>query len=455
VAFIQTGEDQSFRDLCAGRVDVIEVARVPRPGEQHACTRRGVDLVGPLEIGADAIVLATKNETDVGGDCVTTAEARDIFRSASPVTNWNQVGFDDLALHTTGRDDRAREFTFFGNEVLNVASPSLADVRSDYRLKGTDKAVREEVINRRRLRQARTLIARRAAALRRATRGARKRFVDRAVRAADRQVLAQIARVNAHNKRHKITVDAAKLAAHNRRLDEHAKRKAARAANARFDLRLRRQGRDFARRTLAAATAPGVVGFFRFSYYELFEDQLRPLEIDFGVPETPDGQPLTADLLPPGTPASRATVNPPPKTRDGRRIYPGPNCVFPSQLTITTGAYPFARRLFLFTYKQALRRTEVRDFLTFALQNARRIAISQRLVPITDRQQADALTVVTGRRPQPTPQPAAPNAAPTTPTTPGAQPAPSQPSTAAPSNGIPGVSSRTSTTPGQAGAGGP
>ena len=45
--------------------------------------------------------------------------------------------------------------------------------------------------------------------------------------------------------------------------------------------------------------------YVRFSYYELFEDQLRPFEITL-----PDGQ---------------------------------RNCVFPSQRTITSGEYPLAR----------------------------------------------------------------------------------------------------------------
>jgi hypothetical protein len=339
---------------------------------------------------------------------------------------------------------------FFGNEVLGLPNPTQADVRADYRAKTTDQAVREEVTNARRVVAANRLVSQRRRQLFASTQKSRKSFVDREVKLADQRVLAHIARVNASLKRHKVTVNGPALAAHNLRLDERAKRRAADRANAQFDAQLNAQVQDFSRSTLATADAPGVVGFFRFSYYELFEEQLRPLEIDYGVPETADSQPITQSELPPGTPSAALLSSPPSRTVDGRRIYPGPNCVFPSQLTITNGSYPYSRRFFLFTYRQAVRRSEVRDFLVFALQNARSLATQQRLVPITDAQLSDELFFVTGQRPQAASRPATGTTGPTGPTGPGGAtgtstgqaPAPAQQTGTPAPNAIPGVSSR-------------
>jgi hypothetical protein len=185
-----------------------------------------------------------------------------------------------------------------------------------------------------------------------------------------------------------------------------------------------------------------VIGGFRFTYYELFEDQLRPLEIDYGVPVTASGQPVTLEDLSeadqrriralttattetvPGVdvqatqtvdgeittvPTARAIPDLPAsqlpdETKDGEKIYPGPNCVFPSQVTITSGAYPFSRRIYLFSYSQALERDIVKAYLTAALQRAQSDASNNRLVPITDAQLQQELAIVAnnGREAPPT-----------------------------------------------------
>ena len=88
----------------------------------------------------------------------------------------------------------------------------------------------------------------------------------------------------------------------------------------------------------------GHVAYFRFSYYELFEDQLRPFEIT-----RPDGQ---------------------------------TNCIFPSQRTITSGEYPLARQLLITTTTRSLARSEVRAFMSHYLANAQEIATDARLVAL-------------------------------------------------------------------------
>jgi hypothetical protein len=97
-----------------------------------------------------------------------------------------------------------------------------------------------------------------------------------------------------------------------------------------------------ARRLYNAYT--GHVAFFRFSYYNLFEDQLRPFEI----------------------------------TRSEGQV----NCLFPSQRTITSGEYPLARQLLITTTTRSLNRPEVRHFMTHFLDNAEDLATGARFVAL-------------------------------------------------------------------------
>jgi hypothetical protein len=145
----------------------------------------------------------------------------------------------------------------------------------------------------------------------------------------------------------------------------------------------------------------------------------------------------------------------PKKTADGETIYPGPNCVFPSQVTITNGSYPFSRRLYVYTSYQALAREEVRAYVASVLSNAQALARANRLVAITDAQLSDEQEILAnrGRKPKPAAptQPTTTTRTVTTPqgtttvqtvttTTPVTPTTPTTPTTE--SSGIPGVSSR-------------
>jgi len=496
LAFTGSTEDRAFQNLCAGRVDAIEVTTLPSQGIIDLCRSRGIELVSPIQLASDAIVLATKNESDVGGDCITVQQANEIYRSGSPIDNWSQLGFDDLPLRATGREADSDVFQFFGQLVLNRVDASLSDVRGDYIVHRSDPRERREVTNAARLENVNKRVGRYRARLVQRTITTRRRYVSRAERAADRRVLAEIRRVNERNRKLKITVDGDALERRNRRLVETAKRQARARANAAYDARLNLQVRRYRNQQLEIADAPGTVGAFRFSYYELFEEQLRPLEVDFGVPETETGQPVrVGDLTdedqdrvngrtrpttttPTSTTSTTTTTTPTtttttptrtvdpetpipttgtlPKTdRNGKTIYRGPGCVFPAQTTITSGVYPLTQRFFVITSQVALRRREVRAFLDYLVTNSRTLATDNRLVPITDQQLSDELTTIRGRRPseqevtgtevdqtaaddeQQTTTGQAQTVAPTTTTA-----APTSPPPAGTDTGIPGVSAR-------------
>ncbi len=431
IALATTSEDRAYADLCAGRVDAIETSNIPSDADTAACKANGLQIADPIQTASDAIVLATKNGSDIGGDCITVKQARDIYRSGSPYTNWSQLGFDDLRLRTTGREEGSTNFQFFGFQVLGLNNASLADVRPDYRVHRRDQLVREEVINFDRIAAANRRIRLRAAELRSSSQQSRQEYIDAAIRQADKDVQAEIRRINAENKRLKIRVNGPRLIRDNRLKVERAKRDARILANARYEALLQRRINEYRRGQLAIADAPGVVGPFRFSYYELFEEQLRPLEIDFGLPETESGQPTrfgdltpaeqrrvapllrrviarnngvsasaaarsNATIPPDTTLAGLTTAQLPAKDADGKAIFNVPNCVFPARTTITSGAYPLARRTFVVTTKTGLRRPEVVAFLKFYLEQSQTFAERNelQLVPITNQQRFDGLKTI-------------------------------------------------------------
>jgi phosphate transport system substrate-binding protein len=90
----------------------------------------------------------------------------------------------------------------------------------------------------------------------------------------------------------------------------------------------------------------GALGYFGFSYFEENQDSLKAVEVNGG---------------------------------DG--------CVAPSAETAQRGDYkPLSRPLFIYAKRTSLERPEVRDFLTYMLDNGTEIAEAAQFVPLTEEQ---------------------------------------------------------------------
>jgi hypothetical protein len=268
---------------------------------------------------------------------------RDIYRAGSPVTNWSQVGMDDVPLRVGGPNIDANGFGFFGRYVLGAPEPSQVDLRSDYYQAGSDELARQFVVGTRDL----ALRSDRFADVSRRRTQANQAYQDaRNEMLAARQELATALAERAKGIRDQRS--AADKTKDQRRVDDAYERRSKAqirlsAAGARFKkVDGIYRNTDAARRLYEAYR--GHVAYFRFSYYELFEDQLRPFEIT-----TADGQ---------------------------------MNCIFPSQRTITSGEYPLARQLLITTTTRSLARAEVRDFMSHYLANAQDAANNARLVAL-------------------------------------------------------------------------
>lgn len=337
-------ESAAFTAFCRGQVDIVDSARPISPSEYRKCIARGIVPV-QFQIASDAAVLAIKNETDVGVDCLSFAEVQEIFRTGSPVNSWSQVGYDAQAtsgivdsrisprLAVAGPDAESNVFGFLGQYVLGIETPTLASVRSDYQAFPTDAGVRRAVVGNRRDQ----IATRRLGPSRKVLNEIVASIADaeKAVRDAEAEVRKGIEDGRTPSAK----------ARDQRKLDE-AK---AILAGLKQDLV---ESRRFVKRNRASArrinATRGTLGLFRFSYYEAFEEQLRPMEVSSSDDFT------------------------------------NPQCIFPSQVTVTDATYPLARQLLLTVSYKNMLDGDINDFLTSVMANAQEEAQKTALVPIPD-----------------------------------------------------------------------
>lgn len=352
------GEDAAFRALCAGEIDIVDSSRPVTRAEYDACQAVGLDLV-QFQVASDAVVVATKNETDVGGDCLSTDQVREIYRAGSPVTRWAQLGggYDDVPLKVAGPSPENDAFSFFGQYVLDAPQPAMTNLRSDYRTFETDQGSRMFVVGRER--DERLVAQLRQRSLKREQVKDQLTSQYQVVNDAKAEVEVAMAEVEKGRRDQR---PLATQRADQERLDRA--REALGVAQARMrglEARKREVTSVWERSDKARArvqNARGNVAYFRYSYYGLFEEQLRPFEITL-----PDGE---------------------------------TNCIFPSQRTITSGEYPLARRMLLTTTVRSLERAEVQEFLLHYLDQAESQATAARLVSVPAADIAEQAAWVTG-----------------------------------------------------------
>jgi len=344
VAIRNTGTNVAFARLCRGQVDIVDSPAPMSGAELAQCGRAGIRPV-QLQVASDGVVLATKTETDVGADCLTAAEVKSLLRSGSPVYSWGQLGFDQVPLSVAGPGPSSNAFDFVGQSVLGYAQPSLLDFRFDYHAESTGQAVRQFV----------TGSSSDADAASGLTQLRQRISTLKAIFTGAQQTLAgaNLSVTNASALVTKGIADGRPVATQQQDasalLDAQANQKQAQAAVvgqtteiAAVQAQIVAAGA--AQRRLAADV--GRLGMFRFSYYGFYEEALRPLEISNSA--SPE------------------------------------NCVFPSQQTVTSGAYPLSRPLLITTTLQDAKRSDVRDFLLSYLGNAQRLATQHGLVELPD-----------------------------------------------------------------------
>ena len=345
-------ENQAFRQFCAGQADIVDSARPISAAEYQKCIANGIQPV-QFQVASDAAVLAIKNETDVGTDCLSFDEVRNIFRAGSTINSWTQVGYghdlggdaNEPRMKVAGPDENSNVFGFFGQYVLGDPEPTMLSVRSDYQAFPTDAGVRRAVV------------------------GSNRDFRAAAQFERSRQVYQGILDSLAENRRavRDARAEVAKGIADERPAEDRA-RDRAKLAQAKKNLKNLEKSLPAARRYTAQnraalrrlAEVRGTLGLFRFSYYEAFEEQLRPMEIsasnDFSKPE----------------------------------------CIFPSQATVTNATYPPARQLLLTINYKNMKDPDINEFLVQSLSRSQQEAEKAALVPLPDETQETELAWLNG-----------------------------------------------------------
>jgi ABC-type phosphate transport system substrate-binding protein len=366
----ESEEGEAFRSFCTGSADVVASTRPISRQEFETCRRSNVQPV-QIQIASDAAVLAIANETNVGVDCLTLGEVHEIFRAGSPITNWSQVDFispdaESSApdLKVTGPNSNSDLFEFFSAVALGIDLPSLASVRGDYIPHAEPRAVRLQVTGgaarRRRLAEGAKGTGEILKGQLETVKGAEEavKGAEEAVKEAEFQVKKGIrdqrtAEARAED-RENLTNAEEKLKKAEERLKKIEKRLPAIRKRSRLELREDRRLR----------AAIGTIGLFGFTYYEVWEEQLRPMEIDT-------------------RPASAKQ----------------PNCIFPSTQTVSEATYPLARQILLTTSVERLKEGEVQNFLHFVLENAETSANELGIVPLASERRDEELSWVAGEQP--------------------------------------------------------
>lgn len=323
----------SIRDLCAGRIDLVQTSRKLTAAELSACAANGLQVNRPVTIGYATAILVTRNGTDIGGDCLTLGGVKSLLAVNSTVTNWRQIGFADqpFAVATPPAESPvmqaighlalgfpigglSAENLRSGLQIFTDQSDIGAFIAGDDRLVALDRTVRSYTERLTQERQAAD-----AYAVARAERAAARRVVDR---------------IEAENRRRaragESVADPAALEAANAKRVADAKRRAAhdqRLANRRS---INRAAATYRREHLPGYLGDGRLGVVGYPYYEAHSDVLRPLEID-------------------------------PRTRSAAGSQP--ECRFPSQHTIANGDYPLVLPIYLYGDDRTLRGAPARPLL--------------------------------------------------------------------------------------------
>lgn len=340
-----SGEESAFAALCAGEIDAVDSLRPISAEELAACRAEGLEPV-QVQVAAEAVVLAAKAETDFGADCVDLSQVKELFRAGSPIYEWSQLGFDAVPAQVGGPPVQTRTFRVFARQALGTTNPGTADVRSDYEISGTDTAARRWVTG-----DAADVPL---AAQRERLGGEAERTAAQLAKAKESRIAAQRERTAARADQRKGKADD-RSAAQQARAAARVRRADAGAAAAEAYVRRAQVAADRAAAAVSRSRAAakrttelqGRVGLFRFGYYELYEEQLRPLEIS--------------------------------AERGERR-----SCVFPSQDSIIGGTYPLSQPMLLTTTTARLERSELQSVLAATLRRAPQVAEAAGFTPLPD-----------------------------------------------------------------------
>ena len=124
----ESGTGGGFEKFCAGESDISNASRpIDADKEVPACAKQGVKY-SEVQVANDGIAVVTNK--DLGIDCMTTAQLKALWNSASKVSRYKQLdaSFADQKVALFGAGTDSGTFDFF-TEAINGEK---GDTRKDY-----------------------------------------------------------------------------------------------------------------------------------------------------------------------------------------------------------------------------------------------------------------------------------------------------------------------------------
>ncbi len=133
-----SGDESAIAIFCAGEVDIAAVARRLDRAERRACRSFGTRYL-PIEVGREGIALVV-SERNGFASCLSTEDARAIWRRADPVRSWAEIDprFPDAQLETVGWKPDSPTYTLLAEGLFGPVEPLT---RNDYEVAGDTAAL--------------------------------------------------------------------------------------------------------------------------------------------------------------------------------------------------------------------------------------------------------------------------------------------------------------------------
>ncbi len=115
-----SGTGGGFQRFCRSETDIQNASRRITDDEKDHCERNDVDWI-ELEAMLDGIALITHPEND-WCDCLTVEQAREMWRSGSPVRTWSDLDSEwpDRRIRFFGRDSASGTFDSFTERLMGT-----------------------------------------------------------------------------------------------------------------------------------------------------------------------------------------------------------------------------------------------------------------------------------------------------------------------------------------------
>ncbi len=133
----ESGTGGGFEKFCAGKTDISDASRPIADDEVAACEEAGVEYV-ELQVATDALTMVVN--PDLGVDCLTVDQVKQLWGPDSTVSNWNELdpSFPDQEIALFGPGTDSGTYDYMANDVVESETENT---RSDYEASEDDNVL--------------------------------------------------------------------------------------------------------------------------------------------------------------------------------------------------------------------------------------------------------------------------------------------------------------------------